>query len=407
MIGPLEDIKVVEIANWIAGPSATALMADMGASVIKVEPPSGDSMRDKLRQPRFPEGHSGTDVIFQLDNRGKRSIAVDLTSRPGQDIVRELTDRADVVVTNLTRSRLERYRLGPQELRERNPGLVYAIVTGQGSTGEDADQLAFDVTAFFGRGGVTAVLGEPDAVPVAPRAGQGDHPTGLALLVAILAALRVRDRTGEGQVVETALMRVGAWTVGADVAATLVDGRQPNKRSRSQPISPMNTTYRCAEGAWLVLSSHDPATWTGFCEALDLQEVATDSRFATRTGRFEHARELVEIFEQRFASEPIDYWVPRLKRTGVVWAKIAELPELIRDPQARAMGMFAELVHPAMGTFETLAAPFAFERSEVHVRGPAPGIGQHTEEVLAELDRSPEAIAALADAGVVAVAPER
>ena len=402
MSGPLEDINVVEIANWIAGPSATAFMADMGASVIKVEPPSGDSMRDKLRQPRYPDGYQGTDVVFQLDNRGKRSIAVDLTQESGQDVVRELIDRADVVVTNLTRSRLERYRLGPDDVRERNSGLVYGIVTGQGSAGEDADQLAFDVTAFFGRGGVTALLGEPDGVPVAPRAGQGDHPTGLALLVAILAALRVRDRTGEGQVVETSLMAVGAWTVGADLAATLVDGRQPNKRSRRQPISPMNTTYRCSDGAWVVLSSHDQSTWTSFCEALGVPELATDPRFDTRSGRFQHAEQLVGIFEQRFASAPFDHWVPRLKGTALVWAKIAQLPELVHDPQARAMGMFTELEHPELGRFETLAAPFAFERSEVYARGPAPAIGQHTEEILAELDRSPEAIAALADSGVIA-----
>jgi epoxide hydrolase-like predicted phosphatase len=403
MSGPLDDITVIEIANWIAAPSATALMADMGASVIKVEPPSGDSMRNKLRQPTFADGYPGTDIVFQLDNRGKRSIAVDLGDERGQDIVRELTDRADVIVTNLLRSRLERYGLGPDQLRKRNPGLVYAIVSGQGSTGEDADQLAFDVTAFFGRGGVTALLGEPDGLPVAPRAGQGDHPTGLALLVAILGALRVRDKTGEGQVVETALMRVGAWTVGCDVAAVLIDGRQPSKRSRQHPVSPMNTMYRCADGAWLILSSHNQGVWPGFCEALERPDLATDPRFETPLLRFQNAEELVGIFDAHFGSQPFEHWVPRLKKTGLIWAKMAELPDLIADPQAKEMGMFAELEHPAIGRFETLAAPFSFERSEVLVRGPAPGVGEHTEEVLAELDRSPEAIAELAEGGVVGV----
>jgi len=403
MTGPLEDITVVEIANWVAGPSATALMADMGASVIKVEPPSGDSMRNKLRQPTYPEGYPGTDVVFQLDNRGKRSIALDLGDERGQDIARELIDRADVLVTNLTRSRLERYGLGPDRLHRRNRGLVYALVTGQGSSGEDADQLAFDVTAYFGRGGVTGLLGEPDGLPVQPRAGQGDHPTGLALLVAILGALRVRDRTGEGQVVETALMRVGAWTVGCDVAAALIDHRQPNKRSRAHPISPMNTMYRCADGAWLVMSSHNQGVWPGFCEALGRPELVTDPRFDTPANRFKHVEELVGIFDQHFGSEPFDYWAPRLRQTGVIWSKMALLPDLIDDPAARAMGMFTELEHPDLGTFETLAAPFTFERSEVAVRGRAPGIGEHTEEVLGELDRSPEAIAELTDAGVVAL----
>jgi crotonobetainyl-CoA:carnitine CoA-transferase CaiB-like acyl-CoA transferase len=164
---------------------------------------------------------------------------------------------------------------------------------------------------------VTGLLREPDAPPVAPRAGEGDQPTGLVLLVAILAALRVRDMTGEGQLVETALMRVGAWTVGCDVAVTLVDHRQPTKRGR----------------------------------------------------------------------------------------KIAELPELVDDPQARGMGMFAEVEHPDVGRFETLAAPFSFERSEVAVRGRAPEVGEHTEGVLAELNRSSEEIATLTANGVVAVPP--
>jgi crotonobetainyl-CoA:carnitine CoA-transferase CaiB-like acyl-CoA transferase len=403
--GPLDDIKVVEIANWIAGPSATALMADMGASVVKVEPPSGDSMRNKLRQPRFAEGYPGTDVVFQLDNRGKRSIAIDLGEERGRDIVRELADRADVLVTNLTRSRLERFGLGPAALHDRNPRLVYALVTGQGSSGADADQLAFDVTAFFGRGGVTALLGEPDGPPVAPRTGQGDHPTGLALLVAILGALRVRDRTGEGQLVETALMRVGAWTVACDLAAALIDHRQPSKRRRQHPISPMNTTYRCADGAWLVLSSHNQASWPGFCEALGRPELPTDPRFDTAPNRFANAQELVGIFDELFGSQPYEHWVPRLQRTTVIWAKAAELPELIDDPQARQMEMFAPLEHPAIGPFETVAAPFSFERSDVRVRGTAPDVGEHTREVLGELGRAAEEVDALVAQGVVADRP--
>jgi crotonobetainyl-CoA:carnitine CoA-transferase CaiB-like acyl-CoA transferase len=405
MSGPLDDINVVEIANWIAGPSATALMADMGASVVKVEPPTGDSMRNKLRQPRFPDGVKGTDMVFQMDNRGKRSLAIDLADERGRDIVRELIDRADVLVTNLTRSRLERYGLGPNELHQRNPGLVYALVTGQGSTGEDADNLAFDVTAFFARGGVTGLLGEPDGLPVPPRPGAGDHPTSLALLVAIMGALRVRDRTGEGQLVETALMRVGAWTVGCDLVTVLVDGRQPTKRGRAHPISPMNTMYRCADGAWVVLSAHNQASWGEFCEAIGRPELATDPRFDTAANRFANAQELVGIFDELFASEPFEHWVPRLKRTSLIWSKMAELPDVVADPQAREMGMFVELDHPDVGRFETLAAPFSFERSEVTARGRAPEVGEHTTEVLSELGYGEDAVSELLASGIVR-APE-
>jgi crotonobetainyl-CoA:carnitine CoA-transferase CaiB-like acyl-CoA transferase len=400
--GPLDDLVVVELANWVAGPSATVLMADMGATVIKVEPPTGDSMRNKLRQPRWPEGVEGTDVVFQLDNRGKRSIAVDLGDPRGRGVVVELVATADVVVSNLTRSRLDRYGLGPDAMLARHPRLIYGLVSGQGSTGPDADRLAFDVTAFFGRGGVTGLLGEPGGPPVQPRPGQGDHPTGLALFAALLAALRVRDRTGEGQLVETALMRVGAWTVGVDLAAALVDRRQPTKRSREHPISPMNTMYRCADGAWLILSAHDAATWGALCRAVGRPELAEDERFATAAGRFGHAEELVGIFEEVFGAHPYDHWAAHLGPTGIIFSKMAELTEVIDDPQARAMSMFTELEHPAIGRFETLAAPFSLSRSQVAARGPAPEIGQDTISVLAEhLKMADGEIQALIDAGVV------
>ncbi len=403
MTGPLEDITVVEIANWVAAPSASALMADMGALVIKVEPPTGDSMRNKLRQPRYPDGYAGTDVVFQLDNRGKRSIALDVGDERGADIVRRLVADADVLITNFTRTRLDRYGLGPEQLHELNPGLVYGLVTGQGSTGSDADQLAFDVTAFFGRGGVTGLLGEPDGLPVQPRPGQGDHTTGLALLSAVLGALRVRDRTGEGQLVETALMRVGTWTVGVDMAATLVDRRQPTKRSRKHPISPMNTLYRCADGVWIVLSAHDQATWPALCAALGLGELVEDPRFATAAERFANAQELVGIFDRLFASAPYGTWAEKLRGRPIIFAKVAELPDVIEDPQAAEMQMFVEIEHPALGRFETLAAPFSFGRSEVVVRGRAPEIGEHTAEVLAgRLGMDEDEIVALARVGVVA-----
>jgi crotonobetainyl-CoA:carnitine CoA-transferase CaiB-like acyl-CoA transferase len=400
--GPLEDVVVVEVANWVAGPSATVLMADMGATVIKVEPLTGDSMRNKLRQPRWPEGVEGTDIVFQLDNRGKQSVALDIADPRGQAVVAALVDTADVLVTNLTRSRLARYGLDPDQVLARHPRLVYGLVTGQGSTGPDADRLAFDVTAFFGRGGVTGLLGEPEGLPVQPRPGQGDHPTGLALLAALLAALRVRDRTGEGQLVETALMRVGAWTIGVDLAAALVDRHQPSKRSRLHPVSPMNTMYRCADGAWLILSSHDQATWRPLCEALGRQDLVDDERFATPAGRFGHAEELVGIFDEVFAAHPYEHWEPRLAPTGVIFSKMAELTDVIDDPQAREMSMFTELEHPAIGRFETLAAPFSFSRSEVAVRGPAPEVGQDTLAVLREhLGLSEAEIGSLLEAGVV------
>lgn len=403
--GPLDDITVLEIASWVAGPSCTALMADMGAEVIKVEPLAGDGMRNSLRQPVASEEVVARDIPFQLDNRGKQSIAVDIATTAGSDLVRDMAGAVDVVVTNMLPGRLERYGLDPDRRRSAHAGLIYALVTGYGSEGDDADRPAFDLTAFFGRTGVMSLIGEPDAPPPAFRPGQGDHPTGLALLVAILAALRVRDRTGEGQVVETALLRTGAWTIGCDLQVALVDHVQPTKRGRGDAFSPINTQYRCADGVWLNLAAQDQGRWSGFCEAVGRTDLAADERFATARGRYEHRGELIGELDALFASEPIDHWEPRLARTGMIWSRVAELPDLVDDPQARAIGLFTELQHPAGGTFETLAAPFTLGSGEVAARGPAPEVGQHTGEVLRRFGLGQGQISALMDAGVVAGSP--
>ncbi|HVM08257.1 MAG TPA: CoA transferase [Acidimicrobiales bacterium] len=401
MIGPLDDLTVLEIANWVAAPSAGALMADMGADVIKVEPLAGDSMRGKLRQPALPEGTPTTDIPFHLDNRGKRSIAVDLGDPRGNELVRELAAKADVVITNLLPARLAKYGLAPDQLRADHPELIYALVTGYGSAGDDADRIAFDLTAFFARGAIMSLVGEPGEPPPAFRPGQGDHPTGLALLSGILAALRVRDRTGQGQVVETALMRTAAWTIGCDVSAALVDRKQPTKRGRNQAISPMGTRYECADGTWVNLSAMDPRQWDGFCQAIDRPELAGDPRFATPVDRFKNAEEIIGILDEHFATQPYAHWAPRLDASGIIWGRVAELPDLVDDPQARAIGMFAEIEHPVAGRFETLAAPFSLSGADVSVRGPGPEVGEHTREVLAQFGVDESRIDALAGEGVV------
>ena len=397
MAGPLDDITVLELANWVAGPSAGALMADMGARVIKIEPLAGDGMRNKLRQ---PAGAPPVDHPFHLDNRGKRSVAVAIDDERGATLVRDLAKHADVVITNLLPRRAARYGLGPDTLRADNPGLIYALVTGYGSDGDEAERGGFDVTAFFGRAGIMSLLGEPDAPPPTSRAGQGDHPTGLALLVAILAALRERDRTGEGQVVETALVRTGVWTIGLDVQAALVDRAQPSKRGRADAFGPMNTTYRCADGRWLNLCAQDQRKWTALCEQLGRRELADDERFATPLDRFKNNREIIGIFEVLFASAPADHWSKPLDASGIIWEKVAELPDVVDDAQMRAIGMFVEVDHPD-GAFETLAAPFTMSMSDVRVRGRAPAVGEQSEEVLRELDVDDARISGLVEAGVV------
>ena len=399
--GALDDITVLELANWVAGPSAGAIFADMGADVVKVEPLGGDSMRNRLRQPTLPEGAPSTDFPFHLDNRGKRSIAVDLADPRGGELVRDLVERADVVITNLLPGRLDRFGLGPGQLLAQKPSLVYALVTGFGSSGADADKIGFDLTAFFGRGGIMSLVGEPDDPPHAFRPGQGDHVTGLALATAVLSALRVRDRTGKGQVVETALMRAAAWTIGCDVSVALVDGLHPNRRARNQAISPLMTRYRCADDVWVNLAAFDPNLFDRFCEAIGRPDLAADERFATPVARFQNAEVLIGLLDDEFASQPIEHWAPRLDASGVIWAKVAGMPDLVADPQADAMGMWAEIDHPVAGPFRTMTAPFSLSATPLEVRGPGPEVGEHTSEVLREMGIADERIRALAAEGVL------
>lgn len=399
MTGPLDDIKVLEVANWVAGPSCAALMADMGADVIKVEPPGGDGMRAKLRQPSG-EGVAAYDFPFQLDNRGKRSIAVDLAAPRGAELVAELAGHVDVVITNLLSDRLARYGLDPRRLLDAHPRLVYGLVTGYGRQGDDADRVAFDLTAFFARSGIMSLVGDPDGPPPPFRPGQGDHTAGLALLAAVLAALRERDRTGLGQLVETTLMHSGVWTIGCDMQVALVDHRQPRKHSRDDVFSPMSTQYRCADGRWLNLAAQHPDLWATLCTTVGCDELAHDARYATPADRYRHRSELIHRFDAVFAAEPLDHWAEALNGAGLVWAPVAELPDVVDDRQARATGMFVELEHPEAGPFETVAAPFHFDRSEVTARGPAPSVGQHTDDVLRDLGIDEARIDALRTSGV-------
>lgn len=403
--GPLDDITVVEVANWVAAPSCAALMADMGARVVKIEPPGGDAMRGKLRGPKSVDGVVHADYPFQLDNRGKRSVTVDLTDPRGAHLVRDLVARADVFVTNLLPGRRERYGLGAEALLAANPRLVYALLTGYGSQGPDADLVGFDQTAFFARSGIMSLIGEPGEPPPKFPTGQSDHPTGLALLSSILAALRVRDRTGIGQVVETALLRAAVWSIASDVATALVDHRQPTRRGRLGAVGPMNTTYRCADDVWVNLSAADQGAWPRFCRALARPDLAEEPRYATLRARFDRRVELIAEFDRVFAAQPYDHWAPRLASIGIVWAKVASLPDVVDDEQARANGMFARVDHPAAGPFETVAAPFTMSGANTSVRGPAPEPGEHTLSVLAELGIPADRIDTLRAAGVLGAGP--
>ena len=238
MPAPLEDITVIEIDNWMAAPSAGAILADMGARVIKIEPLRGDPMRNNGR-PAKVDGLSDYDFQFDVDNRGKESVCMDLTNPEAQKLVLKLCEKAEIFLCNLLLERQQKYQLDPATVMKSNPSIVHATLTGYGTSGPDAWRPGYDVTAFFGRSGLYDAMREGDTgtVPMA-RPAQGDHTAGLALVGAILGGLRVAEKTGTGQAVETSLFETAVWTQASDYCTTAVDEAPVRKRARDQMLLP-------------------------------------------------------------------------------------------------------------------------------------------------------------------------
>jgi crotonobetainyl-CoA:carnitine CoA-transferase CaiB-like acyl-CoA transferase len=274
MAAPLDDVRIIEIDSWMAAPSAGAVLADLGADVIKIEPLGGDPMRDLGRPPKIEGDAKGYDYQFDVDNRGKRSIAVDLGSAAGQAVVHRLIEGADVFMCNLLAQRQERFGLDPATVGAIRPGIVHATLTGYGTSGPEAWRPGYDVTAFFGRSGLYDALREGDdgEVPMA-RPAQGDHTTGLALVGAVLAALRLAERTGETQVVETSLYETAVWTQASDFAVTAVDRAPVRRRARNEMILPTANRYPCGDGKWIVMNMPEAAAWDKLCRIIGREEV--------------------------------------------------------------------------------------------------------------------------------------
>ena len=406
MTAPLEDIFVVEIDNWMAAPSAGAILADLGATVLKIEPLTGDPMRGlsrPIKSDAVPEELRTLDYQFDVDNRGKQSIAIALDQPEGADLVRELVAKADIFMCNLLIGRQQKFGLDPESLFAVRPNLVHATLTGYGTSGPDAWRPGYDVTAFFGRSGLydASREGNEGMVPMA-RPAQGDHTTGLALVSAILAALRLAERTGEGQAVETSLYETAVWTQASDYAVTAIDKAPVRRRARHELLAITANRFPCGDGKWVVFNMlPDPAWWPRMCQALELDELIDDERFADSRSRYRNMAGLIEIIDERFATRTRDEWGKIFDKAGLIWGPVFALHEVPQDPHAIELGIFPEIEHPEAGTYNTVNAPMRFANADVMPRGPAPRIGQHTEGVLEDLGYSAGEIAAMANKGII------
>ena len=403
MTAPLDNVRVLDMTNFMAGPSAAAILADLGADVVKVEPLRGDTVRNGSRQPRKAPGVVPVDVPFQADNRGKRSIAVAVDRPEGAAVVRRLAANVEVFLSNLLPRRQERFGLDPASLFARHPGLVHATFSGYGLTGPDANRPGFDVTTFFARGSLTDSMGEPGMPPPWPRPAQGDHTSSLALVAGILAALRLAERTGEGQVLDCNLLATAAWTQTTDLSVALVDGHQPGKRDRRHQVGALSNRFLCKDDRWIMLNMTEGRYWPLFCKAIGRPEWSTDERFFTIKARFDHMTELTDLMDEVFTTRTLAEWGSVFDAGNLIWGPVATLVELAEDPQAEAIGMYPYIDHPE-GRFRTIAAPMFIRDADVGPRGRAPELGEHTREILLTAGYTGEEVSALHADGVIGIA---
>lgn len=396
MAAPLEGIRVVEIASFVAVPAAGALLADMGAEVVKVEVPWGEIYRHT--SPRlagfdhdFPAGPP-----FQMDNRGKKSLALDLALPQSLEALHRVIEGADIVITNVLPARLAKYGLQPEQLREKRPELIVGRLSGYGPAGERANDPAFDYTAFWSLSGLMDHLRDLDAAPGWMRPGVGDHSAAMALVTGILAALRVRDREGEGQVVDVALQHIGYYINGNDTAYTLVTGETPPRHDRKAPRNPLWNHYRCQDGRWLFLVMIEADRyWPAFTRAVGRPDLAEDPRFANAVERFRNAGALVEVLDALFAERPLEKWIEPLNGERLIWAPVRTLAEAVLDENAERNGSFPTVDHPDLGRFRTVAPPFRLSGYAMTGDAPAPALAADTERVLREAGVDDETIALL------------
>ena len=386
--GPLAGVRVVEIGVWVAGPAAGGIFADWGADVVKIEPPAGDPARTFGR---MLGGDLPTNPPFELDNRSKRSIAIDVTTPDGRDLAFALVDTADVFLTNIRMSALVRLGFDPDALLARNDRLVYALITGYGLDGADADRPAYDIAAYWARSGLAAALRPPGGPLPFQRGGMGDHSVAMSAVAAVNAALLARERTGKGQLVSTSLLRQGAYTIGFDVNIALMWGRSVMVGARETMGNPAINNYTAGDGRqfWIV-GLEGERHWPPLARAVGRADWLDDPRFATPAARFVNARELIAELDAIFATRTLDEWAEVFAaEPDFFWSPVNTVDDLVGDAQFHAAGALVE-VPDEEGGMTMLATPADFHATPGGPRFRAPRIGEHTLELLAELGRADE-----------------
>lgn len=394
---PLQGAIVLEVGNYMAGPFCGMQLADLGADVVKVEEPrEGDLAR---RMPPMVDGESGQ---FARLNRGKRSLALDLKAAEGRDLFRRLAGRADVIVENLRPGTMRELGLAPEDLVRDNGRLVYAAISGWGQDGPYADRPALDIIVQA-VSGLMSVTGEEGGAPVKVGVSIADLTAALYGTIAILAALRARDRDGRGQLIDVSMFESAVALAVWEAGEHFTTGEVPRAAGSAHKLVAPYQAVRAADGHF-VLGATTPRNWAAFCRALGLGDLEHDARFADAASRRRNVRELIPLIEAVTGTRPMAHWLELLREAGVPCGEIQDYAAVFADPHLRARGFFRDLPHPTLGEVRVPGSPLRLRRTPIRLKRGGPLLGEHSLEVLREAGIAEAEATRLVERGIVGTA---
>lgn len=402
----LAKLRVVEIASMVLAPSAAVIMADYGAEVVKVEPiGSGDLNRNWHKIPGLPI--SDFAYPFQVDNRNKKSVAIDLKTEAGYEVIRKLVSEADVLITNYRLKALERLNLEYDTVREINPSIIYALATGFGEKGDERHKPGYDSVSYWVRSAIETQIFPYEGWLRPFPYGAGDHPSGMTLFAAIMTGLYKRQQTGEGSKVSTSLLANGAWANSVMLQAQLSGAEFREVRPRDNSYNFVSLHYATKDNRLMKLSIVNfNKDWEPFCLALARPDILTDPRFSTAEARSANMAALILEITQVFKTQEMDYWHKKLEEADIPHAAVPTYAESADDKQKEANDIIVPLDHPEYGKMRTVNSPFEVSGADKIKPGAAPKLGQHTKEVLKAVGYSDSVINEWLASGVIAQSSE-
>jgi crotonobetainyl-CoA:carnitine CoA-transferase CaiB-like acyl-CoA transferase len=394
-------LKVVDLASFIAGPSAAVILSDFGADVIKVEPPNGDLWRHGHQIPPQPQAKDA--YPWHLANRNKRGMTLDLKSPSAQQVVERLVKWADVLIVNTPHPARKKLHVDYDDVSGWNSRLIYADVTGFGEQGPDANLPGFDITSYWARSGLLSMTRDAGAPPTWPVAGSGDNATAVGLYSAIVTALYRRERTGKGSYVTTSLLAEGVWSASVSIQAALSDAKFFGLHDRKNPANAALNVYRSSDGTWFVLIV-TPDKVASVAKAIDRSDLLTDPRFSDPVKLVQNMPQLTSMLDEVFGAQPMAHWYEVFNGVHVTFGAVRGPQEVVNDPQLRANNIIVPLEGAGGKLTSTISSPIqVHDVAKVPARR-APNLGEHNETILKELGFDPRAIDKLRADGVIGAA---